>query len=52
MDRLHRQPGVRRAGVAAARRPATEVDRVWKQAAPVVDWLDAHVGPSEKLPPR
>jgi uncharacterized protein (DUF2461 family) len=33
------------------RRAATEVGRTWERAAPLVTWLDAHVGPSE-LPPR
>jgi uncharacterized protein (TIGR02453 family) len=32
------------------RRAATEVDRTWQKAAPLLAWLDAHVGPSE-LPP-
>jgi len=32
------------------RRVVTEVARVWERAAPVVAWLDTHVGPSE-LPP-
>ena len=33
------------------RRAFTEVDRTWARAAPIVDWLDVNVGPSE-LPPR
>jgi uncharacterized protein (DUF2461 family) len=37
-------------GWLQSRRAATEVAKVWEGAAPLVAWLDAHVGPSE-LPP-
>jgi uncharacterized protein (TIGR02453 family) len=33
------------------RRPVSEVSKVWARSAPLVDWLDRHVGPSE-IPPR
>lgn len=33
-------------------RAATEVRKAWQRAAPLVDWLDANVGPSELPPPE
>lgn len=31
---------------------AAQVDDAWRRAAPLVDWLDANVGPSELPPPE
>ncbi|MHA6628846.1 DUF2461 family protein [Pseudonocardia sichuanensis] len=36
----------------ATREPLERVRRAWRAAAPVVVWLDAHVGPPEPVAPR
>jgi hypothetical protein len=36
----------------ATREPLDLVRSAWRAAAPVLGWLDAHVGPAEPVPPR
>jgi hypothetical protein len=39
-------------GWLATREPLERVRAAWRAAAPVVTWLDTHVGPAEPVPPR
>jgi uncharacterized protein (DUF2461 family) len=36
----------------ATREPLERVRAAWRAAAPLVSWLDTHVGPAEPVPPR
>jgi uncharacterized protein (DUF2461 family) len=36
----------------ATTEPLERVRAAWRAAAPVVSWLDAHVGPADPVPPR
>jgi hypothetical protein len=39
-------------GWLSTREPLERVRAAWRAAAPVVAWLDAHVGPADPVPPR